>query len=229
MPESVSIPATFARQAAEWLREGEIGRALGLCVAGTREYPDYATGHFVLGKCYEALGRVDDALAEYRRALDKLPDNPAILDQIARLRERAAKGRSSEAQPRPPRQNVQQASGRDTASGQQRKDEATAFDILARRLEEQRRRRAGQPAAAEETPPSSDITQHTTGSDTARDPGIVTPTMAEIYARQGAYAQALEAYRALAARFPNESSYASRIKELEVLAAKEGESKKKAP
>jgi len=56
-----------------------------------------------------------------------------------------------------------------------------------------------------------------------RNPGIVTPTLAEIYASQGEFQEAIDAYRALAERRPEqETKFRERIKQLQKLAGKPG-------
>ncbi|MEK7670595.1 MAG: tetratricopeptide repeat protein, partial [Bacteroidota bacterium] len=74
----MNISPSFARDAAEHLRDGNIQHAADLCLLGTKAFPNYSTGHFILGKCHEAFGRTADALAAYRQALSKLPDNPTL-------------------------------------------------------------------------------------------------------------------------------------------------------
>lgn len=54
--------------------------------------------------------------------------------------------------------------------------------------------------------------------DPAAGEGIETPTMAELYASQGHFDKAVNVYRNLLARDPNETQYLERIEELEMLA-----------
>lgn len=235
MPPGGKITASFAREAATYLRDGEIGRAVELCVAGTQAYPEYAMGHLVLGRCYEALGHTREAIAEYRRALTSLPDNPTILALVhaAEERERKELERSIA---------LQEKKGEDKDETRQREApmagsvaeeaparEETAFEILARRLEEQRRKRMSQPP-----PPAEEAaTQSTPSAEHEPKPpdgvGFVTPTLAEIYASQGAYAEALQAYRALLALHPDNATYAARIRDLEQRTARIEDEKNKAP
>lgn len=229
------ITAAFAREAAIYLRDGEIGRAVELCVAGTRAYPDYAMGHLVLGKCYEALGHTHEAIAEYRQALNKLPGNPTILALLRTAEERVRKEfqhaieQQEEREKDTTRDRTVEVPDAERNAAEPPPHEETAFEILARRLEEQRRRRMSQPPPPAEDPPHSAGSLKKQEMNSATNLGIVTPTMAEIYASQGAYAEALWAYRELLARQPQKASYAARIKELEQLAAQAADEKNKAP
>lgn len=213
------ISATFARAAAEYLREGETQRAIELCLAGTRAYPEYAMGYMVLGKCFEAYGRMPEALAAYRKALSKLPDNPTLIALVnnAEEHERKEFQRAVEAQEQRFEQPEEQSDQQPRAPEKEQPQEESLIDFLAKRLHVVQRIR---PERASSPPPAPPEEQGTT---------IVTRTMAEIFASQGAYADALKAYRALAALHPGEQKFDERIRELEQLAAAQNLHKTKAP
>lgn len=211
-----TISATFAREAAECLREGDMHRAIELCTAGTSAYPEYAMGHVVLGRCYEAFGRTLDALAEYRKALNTMPDNPTVIALIQRAEQKErgevqrVVGEHEKRFQKPPTQPpaAQRAEEPPTRSD-------PTIEHLMRELE--RRRREKHPptvGSAEAAPPPAD-----------RNQAIVTPTTAEIFAGQQLYEEALRIYRELEANEPGR--YAARIRELEQLAAEQAN--KKAP
>lgn len=213
-----TISATFAREAADCLREGDMHHALELCIEGTRAYPDYAMGHVVLGKCYEAFGRTLEALAEYRRALSTLPDNPTVIALVQRVEEkergefqRFVAEQEKQLQETPAPTPLPQS----VAEPPTRSD--PTIEHLTKELE--RRRREKHPPAssnAEATLPPAD-----------RNHAIVTPTTAEIFAGQQLYQEALKIYRELAATHPGK--YETRIRELERLAAEKADATKKAP
>ena len=78
----------FARLGAGYLKEGQAQRAVELCVAGLVDYPDYMTGHLVLARAFEVLGRNVEALVEYRRVLRVFPDNKNVLEQVQTIERR---------------------------------------------------------------------------------------------------------------------------------------------
>jgi len=178
------LSPSFCQRAEEFLAQGNAEQAHALCREGVARYPDYATGHLVLGKTYEALGRYLDALIEYEAVLRMVPDS-----QIARRRVEEIGRRDAEAFAQFVKK--QQRVLGDTKGG------ASLEQYLA-----------GRPA---------------TLFTRSRLPGprpqrFVTPTLAEIYASQGEYDEAIEAYHRLSEQRPaNAARYAERIEELEAL------------
>lgn len=218
------ISATFARAAAEYLREGETQRAIELCLAGTRAYPEYAMGHMVLGRCFEVYGRMHEALEAYRKALSKLPDNPTLIALVKNAEEHERKEfqRAVEAQEQRFEQPTEKSPQSHQTPEKELPQEESLIDFLAKRLHVVQRIKPepASPASPIAPPPTPLEEQGTT---------IVTPTMAEIFANQGAYADALKAYRALAALHPDDPKFDARIRELEQLAAAQNPHKAKAP
>ncbi|MEO8167152.1 MAG: tetratricopeptide repeat protein, partial [bacterium] len=86
--ETSAVDPSFARAAAQHLLDGDIHNAVDLCTRGIAAFPQYATGYFVLGKCYESLGRTVESLVEYRRALQLLPDNPEVQSLVRHAEEK---------------------------------------------------------------------------------------------------------------------------------------------
>jgi tetratricopeptide (TPR) repeat protein len=185
------LSPSFCQRAEAFLAQGKAEQAHALCREGVARYPDYATGHLVLGKTYEALGRSLDALMEYEAVLRMVPDS-----QIARSRVEEIGRRDAEAFARYVKK--QQRVLGDTKGG------PSLQEYLADR-------------------PATLFTR-------SRLPGprpqrFVTQTLAEIYASQGEYDEAIEAYRRLSEQRPaNAARYGERIKELEALqrAARDG-------
>jgi tetratricopeptide (TPR) repeat protein len=213
------ISARFARTAAEFLREGDMQRAIELCVEGSRTYPDYAMGHVMLGRCYEAFGRIQEALAEYRRALGTLPDNPTVIALVKRAEEKeqaefqrfvAEQEKRFKETPKsgPPEPSVEDAPAPTTDP---------TIEHLMKELERRRREKHRAVSTGTEAPPPP----------VDRNAAIVTPTTAEIFASQQLYDDALKIYRELAGVSPGK--YDARIRELERLAAEKAGRNNKAP
>ncbi|MBD3224929.1 MAG: tetratricopeptide repeat protein [Caldithrix sp.] len=59
----------FAHKAFNLLDQNLVDDAVSLCEAGVKRFPFYATGHYILGRCYQAKERYVDARREYDRAL----------------------------------------------------------------------------------------------------------------------------------------------------------------
>ncbi len=212
-----TISATFAREAVDCLREGDVHRAMTLCTEGTSAYPDYAMGHLVLGKCYEAFGRTAEALAEYRRALGTLPDNPTLIALVRKAEEKergefqrfvAEQEKQFQKAPAPPPT---------PPGGEPPVHSDPTIEHLTQELERRRREKPSSVSSnAEATPPPPE-----------RNHAIVTPTTAEIFAGQQLYEEALKIYRELADAQPGK--YDARIRELERLAAEKAGTNTKAP
>ncbi len=64
-PESV----VFARLADSYLKMDKVDIATELCEDGIKKHPYYATGHFILGKCYLAKKKYELAEKEFKRVL----------------------------------------------------------------------------------------------------------------------------------------------------------------
>jgi len=213
----------FARVAAGYLEEGRTREALSLCVEGTKVFTRYATGSLILGKCFEALGRNEEALVEYRRVLSFIPDSDYARELVGRveLLERQA----YEAFTADIEHSLQQQKGSMTfaefISGSAVAQSSTV-EFLIKQLQQ------APPTRRSTITPVSPLTEEGEhrGQEAAAEPssGIVTETLAEIYANQGQYHEAIRAYRILAVEKPDEADrYGQRIVQLEELLKLQGE------
>ena len=206
---SRNVSPWFARRALERMEAGDVAEAARLCLEGNAEYPWYATGYAILGRCYELLGRTAEAVLEYRRAFALAPGSAMLREALSRA-ERHEEG-SFEAFA------VQQAAVLNRTRGSVTFEEFVAgdagggessADFLRKKAEEARHEEARTATEAEKDASAPPPTQ------------IVTVTLAEIYAAQGEYGEAIAAYRVLMERQPGETEgYRKRILELEKLAA----------
>ncbi len=210
---SAAAPASpwFARIAADLLDSGDIKEALRICVEGTRVFPRYTTGRLVLGRCYEALGSHVEAMLEYRRVLEVFPDNPLVRDLLKRADQREQQGFDTFA-------------SQWQAKLQGRKDRLTFEEYVgapghpaSQSMEEiiQKLESAPRHIVVAEAAASAPEGLRTAPASPSR---FVTATLAEIYASQGEYDEAIEAYRTLAAQRPGSAErYQKRLEELEEL------------
>jgi tetratricopeptide (TPR) repeat protein len=175
----------FVVQATALFAAGDFEGAVEACRAGIARYPWYATGYWVLGKCYEAQGKIAAAAAQYGEVAARLPGVPSVKAAVERTRVPVST---------PVVHKV---------------EEGTDVDALLRRLQDAKRSILTEPVP--DAPLVDMSTPHGESS-------IVTVTLAEIYAKQGEYREALEAYRKLTQQRPDEAGrHAMRIAELERL------------
>lgn len=199
----------FARAAAEHLESGNIKEALRICVEGTRVFPRYTTGRLMLGRCYEALGSHVEAMLEYTRVLEVFPDNPLVRELVDRAGKQEEQGfdafaaeKQTRLQGRKDRLTFEEYVGVPGAGGGDQ-----SMEQIIQQLEGAPRRIPVQGA-----PPATEAIRDIPASP-AR---FVTATLAEIYASQGEYDEAIEAYRTLAAQRPGSAErYQKRLGELE--------------
>jgi tetratricopeptide (TPR) repeat protein len=201
----------FAHLAACYLEDGKVQKAIEVSLAGLAKFPQYATGRLVLGKCYEAQGRNIEAMLEYRRALKVVPDNRTVqaLLQNVEQREQEAFRVFAEERTRKLKERKDSLTFEKYVAESGSEKESTV-DFLLKRLQETKTH----PQPAEGRAISAEQQLAPPGANK-----IVTATLAEIYANQGEYKEAIEAYKKLAERRPKEAErYERRIAQLEDLA-----------
>jgi tetratricopeptide (TPR) repeat protein len=187
--EEVCSPR-FAERAVACLALGETAEAERLCEAGVERFPWYATGHLVLGRCRETAGRYRAAAGCYHQVLHILPGLTLAEVALARVSGRPDEGESG-------------------------------VDFLLRQLGQVRRPPPGTEENGPdkgESVPAGRVEGGNAGRPEVRLGKIVTATLAEIYARQGEYGEAVEAYRMLIRQRPVDAGrFAERLAELERL------------
>jgi tetratricopeptide (TPR) repeat protein len=180
----------FAERAVACLVLGETAEAERLCRAGVERFPWYATGHLVLGRCRETAGRYRAAAGCYQQVLQILPGLTLAEVALARVSGRPDEGESG-------------------------------VDFLLRQLGQVKRPPPGTEESGPgkgEILPAGKAEDGNAGRPEARLGKIVTATLAEIYARQGEYGEAVEAYRMLIRQRPVDAGrFAERLAELERL------------
>ena len=193
----------FAERAVEMLERGQVAAALSLCLGGTAQYPGYATGHWVLGRCYEMLGKPREAAGQFQRVDELLPGVEGVAEALRRVT-----GTGIDA-------------GSAPAGGAE-----SGIEFLLRQLQSAKQR--GNLSAAPLQPVENQSADAVAGSagdrgeiggaDREERSSIVTATLAEIYAQQGEYGEAVAAYRRLIQQRPDEAGrYGERLAALERL------------
>ncbi len=192
----------FIRLAFMHLEEGRVDEALKLGLEGRKRFPRYATGSLLLGKCFQASGRMLEALLEYRSALRELPDNPMLRALLSELEIR--------------RISEYRLFAETKRKALQEETRHWSFDeFLAGKAEAP----PPQPPPVKKTAPPEPPAAEAVSEAPSR---IVTPTLAEIYASQGEYTEAIAAYRRLRERRPEDAErFDARVQELEELAKRQ--------
>lgn len=206
---SSEISPWFARRASERIEAGDTAEAARLCMEGIAEYPWYVTGVYILGKCYEELGRTAEAILEYRRAVALLPDAATVREALARVERREQGAFETFA--------VQQAAVLNRVARSIGFEEYIAGEAGSAEGSADFLRKQAEAARHDEVRSGAETKQGPSPPPPAR---IVTVTLAEIYAAQREYREAVEAYRVLLERRPEDAKeFQKRIRELETLAA----------
>jgi tetratricopeptide (TPR) repeat protein len=209
--QSLGKSPEFARHAKKFLDGGQVQQALEICLEGTAEFPWYGTGALILGQCYDALGRTVEAMLAYRRALKAVPDNPVVqaLLRSAEEREQQAFEAYAENQARALKAKKETATFESYVS-EGNQAGGSSVEYLVRQLQGAKRITpvTSDNHSSDDQPPPPD-------PPTTR---IVTATLAEIYANQGQYREAIKAYRTLCEQRPEEAHrYEKRLADLEEL------------
>ncbi|HSQ75146.1 MAG TPA: tetratricopeptide repeat protein [Bacteroidota bacterium] len=193
----------FAERAVELLEKGRVAAALSLCLGGTAKFPEYASGRWVLGQCYEMLGKPHEALVQYQHVDRLLPG----LEQVAKALRRVG------------------GASRPSGKAQVTEDES-GIEFMLRQLQSAKQQGSLAPVPPPEgdnesteadVKPSDARTGQTSTVHREHFP-ILTATLAEIYTQQGEYREAAEAYRLLIQQRPGDAGrYRERLAAVERL------------
>ena len=75
----------FARFAETRLSQGDIERALAVCLEGCERFPNYPPGFYLLGRCYHARGDLEDARTALDTSLRLDAENPRGFELLAQI------------------------------------------------------------------------------------------------------------------------------------------------
>src|SRR5216683_7593784 len=78
----------FAQLADLYRKAGRVPEAIALCRQGLTRYPHYTTARLILAKAWLAEGRLDEAGAEIRTALEQSPKDVQCLRLAAEIERR---------------------------------------------------------------------------------------------------------------------------------------------
>ena len=200
----------FARLAERLLRNGEITRAISLCERGLIHFPDYSTAHLIQARCLAALNDHQAALRSLDRVIRAYPGNVILREMEADWKGPAGTGPVSPSTTGEAIAPIVEESGPpdDTPAPPVPGAPGITPSVIPAGI-------VGQmPAETGRTPFSPGNDKSLTGFIVENK--IVSRTLAEIYASQGAIGEAVATYRLLVAGVPDKREmYEERLKELE--------------
>ena len=180
----------FARLAEEYLHSHRVDEALQLCEKGLQHFPHYTTAHVVAALCFAERGELQYALQHIEGTLRDLPDNTVLTKLHKEWREKSGR--------------IQEAKSPDKSQALR----GTPIDGRESKLESTR----PIPSKSDSVSPSSEVPIDET---TLEEGPIVSITLAEIYAMQGAYQAAIAMYRKLKQLKPQQAEqFETKMREL---------------
>jgi tetratricopeptide (TPR) repeat protein len=221
----------FTHLAEAYRKAGDLDRAAEVLGAGIERHPDYSSAHVVMGRVLVDQGRPLAAEASFERVLELDSHNLVALRALGDLARRD--GRTDEALAR-----YRRLLDMEPADDQVR----AAVEELTGGFPAAKRERpadgaeggAGSPVADQEEvepafqeplwlapqPPPPESSAEDPRPDDESDaspplPGLMTETIAQVYARQGLYDRAAEVYRELLRTRPEDARLRERLEEVE--------------
>jgi tetratricopeptide (TPR) repeat protein len=233
----------FARLASQYLERGDPEKAIQLCRGGLEHFPGYASAHVVLARCLAAEGDYRSALQELRHARE-LTTGAGLLGRLQDDWEARSVAAESAAAPAPDVALETESPEIPEAVGPQEEVALDAEPVIVREVEEQA---PEPPLPAAAPPPNESVVEASPvlipqAERSAPEPQarpeaaterraeappeqeaeesdrIVSRTLAEIYARQGEYLEAIITYQLLKRQRPERANdFDARIRELEIM------------
>ena len=200
----------FARLADAYRKAGNPERALEILEKGLRRHPEYMSGHIVRARCLTEIGRGEEAGASWRNVLELDPQNLVALRQLAEL--------------------AREAGDRATARAWAERllhvdplnEEAAVLVAETAPVDSPVRQEGeGAPRSTVSEVPLSSAGEEQRGEEIAHDAGMLTETMADLYAKQGLYEEAAEIYWELVKRHPADPKLRERLAEAQARATGE--------
>lgn len=211
----------FARLAVALLEQGEVYRAIDLCEKGLEEYPGYTTGYLVAAQCYYAIGQMAEAERSLRYILKHHTRHMGALRFLEEIKESKNKGLFSPAGHAQAFETYAENMRIELAGSENTRD---IDDLLAEGSDSQNsiEALAASLEGAKITPPPSESPSYQNPSTSANakphNPSIATVTLADIFEKQGQYAEAIATYQKLIEQNPADRlRFKQKIEELQVL------------
>jgi tetratricopeptide (TPR) repeat protein len=233
----------FARLADELRHSGHVEEAIELCRKGLQFHPDYASGHVVLGKCYQDRGDLEEARGAFREALTLDSGNVLVLKNLGDITfrqgdleaaaehyQRILELDAGNAEVREVLEELKTAQDEHPQADPPKELSAvTEVPVFGEQLSEPpdgvSRPAVEEPSAdfegeepklsPEETELLRDEEDEESGKGLPR--GMATVTLAEVYFQQGLLDQAIETYQKVLRHQPDDEAVKDRLAELKTL------------
>ncbi len=227
-----------------YLEIGDVEKAISLCSKAIEKYPNYSTAHLVMAKCYLELKFFSKALEELNNVIEILPDSKFVIDLISKISPKQKREEPTKKKTRQkieeglPELEISTATEQKKAKHEQLSSfydeefelptieheekiavdedksfvqtQASYLDELIKRLEAGKTERN----KVEAKEPKEEVKfEEELSYDNI---SIVTPALAEILVKQGAYEEAIKVYKKLIEQRPFEKEkFEQEIKKLE--------------
>ncbi|MDO8502373.1 MAG: tetratricopeptide repeat protein [Gemmatimonadaceae bacterium] len=209
----------FAPLANEYRKAGDPEQAIAICRAHLAQQPGHMSGHVVYGQALYDADRIDEARVVFEKALSLDPDNAIVLKQLGDIARRHGEtaearhwyGRALDADPHDAETAAYIAELTEPVTEETAPPpaEAKALDSIPEAPEN-----ADVEVPLPEPAAETDAEVAWRKTPPGEESPFVTRTMAELYARQGYRAAALDVYRQLALDHPDDKEILGRIEEL---------------
>lgn len=180
----------FAPLADAYRKNGQVDRAIELCEAGLTRYPDYASAHVILGKCFYDKGATERSRAEFERVIELDAENMVALKFMG-----------------------------DILLAEGKREEALSYLRRLLAIDPTNEEAAAVIGGLEDEFQGREIdlgrTPRTNGG--GRPDEVATMTLAGIYAAQGYYTKALKIYREISRTQPDNEEAKRMIDKIEEL------------
>lgn len=174
----------FAPLADAYRKSGLVDKAVQLCEEGIKRFPDYASAHVILGKCYYDKGATERSKAEFTRVLEIDPENMVALKYLG-----------------------------DILLGESMQEQASEFynRLLAIDPTNEEVSRIMEEMKSEFIVRKIDLEESDRVKQVHEPSELATMTLAGIYASQGYYTKALRMYRDIVGKEPGNEEAARMI------------------
>lgn len=211
----------FARLASHYLQNGRHQLARELCERGLKVYPTYSTAHLILARCFAADGNFVGALRSLQIPIAAHPESPVLTrlyrDWTGRLSEEEMASLNAE-----PVESGGEASAEGIERAESMESDSGDREPVTELVPDNKHEIPSVvPGPELESEDDEEVAVEPSATDLfaeiVDDGRLVSATLAEIYAKQGAYAEAITSYRILSKRKPAErEAFERRIAELRI-------------
>ncbi len=180
----------FAPLADAYRKRGDVEKAIAICEKGLRRFPDYASARVILGKCYYDNGASERSKTEFERVLELDPENMVALKFLG-----------------------------DIFSGENKKEKAAEYygELLSIDPTNREVKKLLDQLTEKFTPKPIDLDEDESVEVSGKVTEPATMTLAGIYAAQGYYSRAMDIYRGILDKDPNNEEALKMVDKLKKL------------